>query len=86
MRHVRMLGVLLAALFVVSAIAAVPALAKKTHVPGTLEGEWKPYLHCPLDSTEFMNKEVGEFHGTNPDESSSLLACPTRTLRTGAPG
>jgi len=66
-RHLRMLGLCLVALFAMGAIAAGPALAKKAHTPGTLEGEWKPYRYCPLDNSEFINKEVGEFHGTNPD-------------------
>jgi hypothetical protein len=56
-RHVRILVLCLMSVFAVSAIVAGPALAKKAkeHVPGTLEGEWKPYIHCPVNNPEFIN-------------------------------
>lgn len=61
-RHARILGLCLVAAFAMSAVAAVPALAKKAHVPGTLEGEWAVYKDCPLNNPEFTNPAT-EFDG-----------------------
>jgi hypothetical protein len=52
----------LIAVFALGAVVAGPALAKKAHVPGTLEGEWKPYAHCPIDNSELINPPA-EFDG-----------------------
>ena len=52
----------LIAVFALGAVVAGPALAKKAHVPGTLEGEWKPYSHCPIYNPEFLNPPA-EFGG-----------------------
>jgi hypothetical protein len=68
-RHVRMLGLCLVALFAMGAVAAGPALAKKAHQPGTLEGEWKVYKGCPINNPEFVNASE-EFHGTKRDGES----------------
>jgi len=63
-RHVRMLGVCVAAVFAMSAVAlvsAVPALAKGRIVgdgPGatTHAAEWELFEHCPFHHTPQINK------------------------------
>ena len=67
MRRVRMLGLCLVALFAMGALAAGPALAKKAHIPGTLEGEWAQYKYCPVDNPEFMNPPETFDGGIEPE-------------------
>ena len=56
MRHVRILGLSLAAVFAMSAMAAVPALAAKDpYSPAT----WEQYKYCPINSP-IMAKAIEE--------------------------
>ena len=60
MRHVRMLGLCLVAAFALSAVAAVPALAKKAkHSVHT----WTQYQYCPYENPEAVYCFYGETSG-----------------------
>ncbi len=56
MRHVRILGLCLVAAFAVSAVAAMPALAKKSEYNTTT---WDQFKGCPLTNTEITNCFAG---------------------------
>lgn len=51
MRHVRILGLCLLAVFAIGAIASTTALA---HEPGQLTGEWKVLKGCPYNNPEVI--------------------------------
>jgi hypothetical protein len=54
-RHVRMLGLCLVAAFAMSAVAAMPALAKEKYSANT----WAQFKYCPYNDTEVQACTVG---------------------------
>ncbi len=52
MRHIRMLGLCLVAAFAVTAMAAVPALAKETKQEKVEKKAWATFKHCPLSNPQ----------------------------------
>ena len=56
MRHVRVLGVCLVAAFLASAVAAMPAVAKKVKYT---DETWEQYKYCPLENPKVQECIVG---------------------------